>query len=212
MGDGINDLSSTKKINSWLLDAIKPSEINVQNIGYFKLTLLYSIGILTINPNDPRMTKPAIIVLLICMSIMVCGSYSLPTASAKPKVQDGGQTLFDSDQSLFTSDRSNTRYKCYSWSQNDLQQIRQGKSSQEIQKKTCEGHSNSEGNFVFSQGVDSKAPGCGSCWCCQPDTWLCSWCWSKQKSVNENWPQSEELYCMKRVKKHKRKYQKCCVD
>ena len=129
-----------------MLDAIKPSEINVQNIGYFKLTLLYSIGILTINPNDPRMTKPAIIgkcifflywlyvvskincynhlhfnhlsvltplltlscilVLLICMSIMVCGSYSLPTASAKPKVQDGGQTLFDSDQSLFTSDRS----------------------------------------------------------------------------------------------------------
>jgi len=56
------------------------------------------------------------------------------------------------------------RYKCYDWSTNDLQNIRQGGSNIEIQKRTCEGHP----SFIFSKGDASKAPGCGSCWCCQP--------------------------------------------
>ena len=60
---------------------------------------------------------------------------------------------------------SESRFKCYGWTKNDLKQIRQGGSSIDIQKKTCEERQ----NFVFSQGVASKAPGCGGCWCCQPD-------------------------------------------
>ena len=57
------------------------------------------------------------------------------------------------------------RYKCYDWSDEDKVKLTQGGSSNEIQKRTCEGYE----NFVFSEGDNSKAPGCGSCWCCQPD-------------------------------------------
>ena len=61
------------------------------------------------------------------------------------------------------------RYKCYSWSESDLQRINQWSyntvSSSEIKESTCERYA----SFVFSEGVEAKAPGCGNCECCQPD-------------------------------------------
>ena len=57
------------------------------------------------------------------------------------------------------------RYKCYNWSDEDRVKMAQEGWTNEIEKRTCEGYE----NFVFTQGVDSKAPGCGNCWCCQPD-------------------------------------------
>ena len=63
------------------------------------------------------------------------------------------------------SDFAELRYKCYDWSNEDLVKIDLAGSSDEIQKRTCEGYE----NFVFTKGDDSKAPGCGNCWCCQPD-------------------------------------------
>jgi len=55
-------------------------------------------------------------------------------------------------------------YKCYQWSEKDLEQNHNGGWSIEKEKRTCEGYE----NFIFTQGDDSKAPGCGGCWCCQP--------------------------------------------
>ena len=57
------------------------------------------------------------------------------------------------------------RYKCYNWSDEDRVKMAQEGWTNEIEKRTCEGYE----NFVFTQGVDSKAPGCENCWCCQPD-------------------------------------------
>lgn len=58
--------------------------------------------------------------------------------------------------------RQEYRFKCFDWTNTDLTLIRQeGKS----QKETCERYE----NFVFTEGDGAKAPGCGSCWCCQPD-------------------------------------------
>jgi len=210
------------------------------------------------------MTKLAMLVLLVCMLIMYCQSYSFPKAIPNPKPQDVGKTNNDFIGTLLSSDRDGdffpvnanenlsgwkqvcnfcacgnnrrgetgyraalgsatsleqcelkcidtpgckaveywegssecfncirpskhedyydyldaahpvsihqqgqekSRFKCYGWTKNDLKQIRQGGSSIDIQKKTCEERQ----NFVFSQGVASKAPGCGGCWCCQPD-------------------------------------------
>ena len=54
-------------------------------------------------------------------------------------------------------------YKCYHWSEKDLEQIHK-EWSIEKEKRTCEGYE----NFIFTLGDDSKAPGCGGCWCCQP--------------------------------------------
>ena len=55
-------------------------------------------------------------------------------------------------------------YKCYHWSEKDLEKNHNGGWSIEKEKRTCEGYE----NFIFTLGDDSKAPGCGGCWCCQP--------------------------------------------
>ena len=55
-------------------------------------------------------------------------------------------------------------YKCYDWTDDDLWSISAGGWSVKSQKDTCEQH-----GYIFSQGDENKAPGCGGCWCCQPD-------------------------------------------
>ena len=72
------------------------------------------------------------------------------------------------------------RFKCYEWTSADLIHIHQeGKS----QKETCEKYD----NFVFTEGDGRKAPGCGSCWCCQPEVRL-----GKSSSYNTNRPPKEK--------------------
>ena len=56
-------------------------------------------------------------------------------------------------------------YKCYHWSAKDQTQIRRLGGSIRSERITCEGYE----NFVFTQGDDSKACGCGGCYCCQPN-------------------------------------------
>ena len=55
-------------------------------------------------------------------------------------------------------------YKCYEWTKDDQKKLDQGGWSVQILKETCE-----EYGYIFSEGDDSKAPGCGECWCCQPE-------------------------------------------
>ena len=55
-------------------------------------------------------------------------------------------------------------YKCYHWSEEDAKINNLGGWSVQTERTTCE----NKQNFVFSQGDDSMAPGCGKCWCCQP--------------------------------------------
>ena len=54
-------------------------------------------------------------------------------------------------------------YKCYHWTDDEKENHNQGGWSVQNEKKTCEEH-----GFIFSHGNDYKAPGCGTCWCCQP--------------------------------------------
>ena len=54
-------------------------------------------------------------------------------------------------------------YKCYAWSSDDLEKNNQGGWSAQNEKTTCE-----EYGYIYSQGDENKAPGCGGCWCCQP--------------------------------------------
>jgi len=49
-------------------------------------------------------------------------------------------------------------YECYHWTEADLK-------SDLPEEEKCE---NKGVGFVWSQGDESKAPGCGGCWCCQP--------------------------------------------
>ena len=56
-------------------------------------------------------------------------------------------------------------YKCYHWTKEDKEKNGLGGHSIGNEKETCE----SNRNFVYSQGDEKKAPGCGNCWCCQPD-------------------------------------------
>lgn len=51
------------------------------------------------------------------------------------------------------------RYSCYNYSDAELARIRGGASEQAV----CEVNGR-----IFSRGDETKAPGCGSCWCCQP--------------------------------------------
>ena len=50
-------------------------------------------------------------------------------------------------------------YKCYSWNKDDQEKIKT------VDKRiVCETHP----GFKFTKGDDELAPGCGTCWCCQP--------------------------------------------
>jgi len=57
--------------------------------------------------------------------------------------------------------REEFRFKCHDWSAADKRHISQGMS----QKEACERYHKN----VFTDGDGTKAPGCGSCWCCKPD-------------------------------------------
>ena len=49
-------------------------------------------------------------------------------------------------------------FKCYTYTDAGLEK-------NHLDKQSCE---NAGVGFVFSKGDDKMAPGCGSCWCCQP--------------------------------------------
>ena len=57
-----------------------------------------------------------------------------------------------------------TPYECYHWSKKENERNLNGGWSIENERKTCESYT----NFIYTQGDDSKAPGCGACYCCQP--------------------------------------------
>jgi len=64
--------------------------------------------------------------------------------------------------------RADSWYKCYPWTKYDRKTMEEyGGTSLNNQRLVCESHE----NFIFSQGSESIAPGCGKCWCCQPDGW-----------------------------------------
>ena len=54
------------------------------------------------------------------------------------------------------------RYKCYHWTAEDKANI--AKRGEEVDYCYQKG-----AGFRHTRGDNSKAPGCGSCWCCQPD-------------------------------------------
>ena len=81
------------------------------------------------------------------------------------------------------------KFKCYKWSEADLKLIRKGiykvdkglggkytvmPNSMEMQRLVC-----LQNDFVFTGDGSSKAPGCGSCWCCQPNNLGKSGCFER---------------------------------
>jgi len=64
---------------------------------------------------------------------------------------------------VFCAKRNRSPYQCYHWTTRDNNKLSSGSS----QRQVCEGH-----GYVFSQGNDNLAPGCGGCWCCQPTSGL----------------------------------------
>ena len=59
------------------------------------------------------------------------------------------------------------QYECYHWTVDDQSwKSANGASMGEM----CERH---EG-YVYSQGNETLAPGCGTCWCCKPATGIIS--------------------------------------
>ena len=57
------------------------------------------------------------------------------------------------------------RYKCYDWTSEDLTKFWiDGIYHFELEDDTCEAYP----GHIFTRGDDTKAPGCGGCWCCQP--------------------------------------------
>ena len=72
-------------------------------------------------------------------------------------------------------------FKCYGWTTKDIKQIHIGGWSIKNEKRTCEGYE----SFVFTQGDESKAPGCGTCWCCQPNE-------GKTRYVNKNYSSTKK--------------------
>jgi len=67
---------------------------------------------------------------------------------------------------LSTNQKTAKQYKCYHWTAEDYETINFGGWKVENERRMCEDHY----QFVFTQGRDWKAPGCGTCWCCQLDT------------------------------------------
>lgn len=54
-----------------------------------------------------------------------------------------------------------TAWKCYQYTVEEDAQI----TNEDENREMCERHD----GFIWTRGDDSKAPGCGTCWCCQPD-------------------------------------------
>jgi len=59
-------------------------------------------------------------------------------------------------------------HACYHWTEEDLAAIKAGGSGPNAERPVCESH-----GHVFTQGDESKAPGCGKCRCCHITAW--SW-------------------------------------
>ena len=51
-------------------------------------------------------------------------------------------------------------YRCYHYTEKENDAI----TNDDENKATCERHP----GFIFTKGDDKLAPGCGTCWCCQP--------------------------------------------
>ena len=64
----------------------------------------------------------------------------------------------------FTGQSMVNFYQCYNFSDWENAKIEQGGRFLENKRKLCKKHS----HYVFSQGDNKKAPGCGTCLCCQP--------------------------------------------
>ena len=56
-------------------------------------------------------------------------------------------------------------YECYDWTEEDKKKFWiNGVYHFDLEKPTCEAYP----GHIFTQGDDTKAPGCGGCWCCKP--------------------------------------------
>ena len=53
-------------------------------------------------------------------------------------------------------------YSCYEWTDEEEELLKN--ENDVFQRDYCE----SKPGFVFSEGDETKAPGCGTCWCCEP--------------------------------------------
>ena len=59
----------------------------------------------------------------------------------------------------------NMNYECYDWTEEDKQKFWiNGVYHFNLEKPTCEAYP----GYIFTQGDDTMAPGCGGCWCCKP--------------------------------------------
>ena len=57
-----------------------------------------------------------------------------------------------------------SQYECHHWTQEDLDAIADAGLQDDELSTICERHH----GFVFTQGDETLALGCGRCWCCKP--------------------------------------------
>ncbi|KAK3600652.1 hypothetical protein CHS0354_031565 [Potamilus streckersoni] len=55
-----------------------------------------------------------------------------------------------------------TRWTCHQWTESERTQIENLGGTKEAQRQVCDAKT----GYVFTAGVNSLTPGCGSCWCC----------------------------------------------
>ena len=57
-------------------------------------------------------------------------------------------------------------WTCHHWTSEDITKIAPRWNIAD-QKQRCE----NDLGFKFTKGDNTKAPGCGACWCCKPPKW-----------------------------------------